>query len=84
MVVPALSHTLGHSAKAACKRARLALGRLAYATSRVSACLIAYSRSPAIDEPERWRMKSLSSSATQSGSSPSKAPEPDRARTHAR
>ena len=43
-------------------------GRLSYATSRVSACLIAYSRSPGIDEPARRRTKSRSSSTRRSGS----------------
>ena len=47
-----------HSASAACMRARRARGIPAYAASRVSACLIACSRSSGKREPLRRRMKS--------------------------
>ena len=57
-----------HRAKAAWSSARRAFGRLEYATSRVSACLIEYSRSPSSDDPGRRRMKSRSSSTRRSGS----------------
>ena len=52
-----------HFANCAWRCARFAFGRLSYATSRVSACLIANSRSPLIDELGRCRMKSRSSSS---------------------
>ena len=59
-----------HSASVACMRARRARGIPAYAASRVSACLIACSRSPGKREPLRRRMKSRSSSSAKSASPP--------------
>ena len=59
-----------HSASAACMRARRARGIPAYAASRVSACLIACSRSSGKREPLRRRMKSRSSSSAKSASPP--------------
>ena len=65
-----VSERSSQAANAACSWARRAVGRVAYVTSRVMACLKESSSSPTTDEPECKSTRPRSESRRKSGSEP--------------